>query len=275
MIRILSLLLLGFFSFTSCSLGGGTVYYPKNHLVALFSEVGSGKTTFLNWGDKLVYLNRIMTNTNKVGQPSYYVNVKNPIDNSTGYVDIDNLIKDPVSRCVIVNNTIVYETPTVVSRNKQNVIPPVLAYVVEIKDTDWSRIEPYNARAVYTLTNDASALFPVHYDWISPKDYSTNQGDVDIVIALQLAVKKYNESKKIYDSTPDEKNLKSFQEALKPEVDNIRKVLEKYPQANMGVYNEVQKFLEVASPLVDGVDMQTNVLPGDTNGNNGGSEEEL
>lgn len=272
MIRTLIMILFASIVFFSCSLNGGTVYYPKNHLVALVSEIG-GKTTYLNWGDKLIYLNRIVTNTNKAGQSTYYVNVKNPIDNSVGYVDIDSVIKEPVSRCVIVNNSIVYETPTDVSRNKQNVIPPVLAYVLEIKNGEWARIEPFNVRAIYTLTNDTAALFPVQYNWISVKDYSTNQGDVDIVIALQIAVRKYNESKKIYSATPDEKNLKAFQEVLKPEVENIKKVLEKYPQANPSVYNEVQKFLSAASPFVDGADSagDSNTQPND----GGGSEEEL
>lgn len=278
MFRTLILVLLAGVTLLSCSLGGGTVYYPKYHMVALRAQLdGKGTITYLNWGDKLVYLNQIATNTNKAGQATYFAYVKNSIDNFTGYVDIDNVIKSPVSRCVIVNNAIMYKTPSELSREKQNVIPPMLAYVLEVKDGGWAMIQPYNVPAIYTLTNDQTALTPVWYQYISVKDYSVNPGDIDMVIALQLAVRKYNESKKSYEASPEEKTLKTFLDAIRPEADNIKKIMEKYPQANPAIVSEVQKFLNITSPLLEGTDSSgdSNSPPAESTDTTPGSEEEL
>ncbi len=226
---------------------GGTAYYPKNHLVALYSEPG-GRTTFLNWGDKLLSRNLVVTNTNKAGQMTVYLGVQNAIDGTAGFVDSDSVIANPVARAVILLPAIVYETPTVVSRNKQSVAPPVLAYVTETRDREWARIEPLNARPVYFLTNTPGVIPPVQYQWVSWNDLSTNQPDVDLVIALQLSVKKYNEAKKIYESGPDEKNRKIFNDTVLPEVENLKKILGRFPQTHPAVVGMIREFLDVAAP---------------------------
>ncbi len=230
-------------------------YYPKYHITAFYSEAAgssSGVSSYLNWGDKLTYMNQSTTNKNKAGQRIIYLKVKNNIDNSLGYVDQDSVIKNPISKGVILGSTIAYETPTILSRNKQSVDPPVLAYIIEIKDKEWAKIEPYNAPLSYSLT-DTPGTVPsqVFYPWIYLKEISTNEDNVNFTIALQFAIKKYNDAKQIYISKPDDKKLMIFQSSVKPDRENILNIMKNVPLLSVSnlspsLSNLVQLFLSVS-----------------------------
>jgi hypothetical protein len=244
--KVLVPCLVAILALAACGGKKSIVYYPKYHFTAIYAQMGENPG-YLNWGDKLVSLGSIISNTNSAGKTIIMIKVRQELTKTEGYVEQDSVVANPVVRGVILNPTISYNTPTLTSINKSPVNPPVLAYVIEIKDGEWARLEPYNAGASYYLPGIEA---PKLYDnkWISVKDISTNQMDVNLIIALQFAARKYNESKKSYDAVPNDANKKKFDDAMKVEADSLRKVLELYPKADPNAFNQAQKFLDLVSP---------------------------
>ena len=244
-----AIILLSFFLVVSCGLSEGSVYFPKYHYTALYKSIG-GEVVYLQWGNKLIDLKNQLVVTNSANKTLNYLKVQDKITGTIGYVDADSVIKNPVMKGVIITPTIVYNTPSFSSTGKQAVNPPILLYVVELKDGDWARIEPYNASAVYNLSNTIDESSRIYNNkWLSIKDISTNQMTVEVTVALQLAIKTYNEAKKLIENNPNnEKILKDSDTSIKTEVEALKKVVEIYPKADQAILDMVQDFYNLAGP---------------------------
>lgn len=248
MFRHILVLILGMFLFYSCGSNSGTVYYPKSHFVALYegSPANTDKRSYLFWGDKLESLKQAVTNTNK-GSAGIYYYVKNTVDGKSGYVDAESVVMNPVSRAIIPANVIVYESPSMRLRNKQITVIPVLAYVTEIKDGEWAKIDTLKFYSTkFLMTNDSSVISPITYAWLKTTDLITNQSDVDMMIMLQMAVQKYKDW--YLTASTEEKKTAVYKSSIKPDAENLRKMLQMDSQLNDNVRTMVNEYLNVVAP---------------------------
>lgn len=250
-----ALILLGSFLIVSCGFNEGTVYYPKYHYTALSKTIG-GEVVYLQWGSKLVDLKSPVTLTNSARKLLNYIKVQDKLTGALGYVDAESVVKNPVVKGVILRPSIAYNIPSFSTSLKQTVNPPVLLYVMEIKDGDWARIEPYNASAYYNISNTIDETTRIYQNkWLSLNDISTNQMSINVLTALQIAIKKYHDAKKLIENNMnDEKILKESETAIKTEVEALKKVIETYPEVEQFVLDLAQEFFNAAGPLNDSVE---------------------
>lgn len=192
--KILISVLLVLFIFTGCKkfgFGGGSVFYPKYHNIAMKDERFKWIAS-LNWGDKLIDMKESITDDK---EKKTYSKIKRDVDGKIGFVLTDYLIKEPMARAVILNPVLVWGTPSIKSKDKQPVTPPVLAYQLESKENaegKWVKILSFNANKQYNIKEDAKDL---KYEWIKLSDISTSSDDVEVIIAMQLSLKNYKEAK--------------------------------------------------------------------------------
>jgi len=247
---------------SSCNLmKGGKSYYSTAHYVAFYKDF-TGAPTYLNWGDKLEYLGVNYTNTTN---NTVFYKCKNPIEGNIGFVDKSSVIESPISKAVILDSIIVYQTPTKNSMTRQNVNPPVLAYIVEIKDNEWAKIEPYNTWEMFDYTN-VTKLY--NCKWLPIKDISTNKNDVNILIAVQISTKKYREAKKKYENAPSDKTLSALEDVLKNEKKFLESTIADSPQSAAVKY--AYQLIEIMFPPSSSGDAST--TSPDSNQTSGGNE---
>jgi hypothetical protein len=240
--------LTAFFFLVSCGMNSGALFYPKNHNVAFKAENG-GTVTYLNWGDKLLYLNKSTTNTNSANQIQVKLLVKHPLLAVNGWVDEESIVKNPLSRGVILNSSIVRDTPSDIAKSKQAVEPPVLVYILEMKDNTWAYIKPYSAGAQYYLPAKANLRTPLYNNvFASIGDISTNEADILLTIALQLSTYKYNDAKRTFDSSTNVNKDKVFADTMNVEVKNLQEMLSKYPIADPAAQRMIEEFTNTVIP---------------------------
>jgi hypothetical protein len=214
------------------------VYYPLYHYVGLSStleKAANGKIdSYLNWGDKLLATGKSVTVTNNSSNFSVYVEVKSVVDNSTGWVDLGKVITNAATRGVILGNSIAYSTPTVSARNTQSITPPLLCYILETKDGEWARILPYQSQN-YTLSN--ITWLPGDLDWVALKDISTNQSDVDVMVAVQFRTRKFKEAAIALGQNPNDAAQKAnYDKTLSELKTDLSAIIQKYPQSGSVKY---------------------------------------
>jgi predicted small lipoprotein YifL len=224
-------------AFTGCGdAEKGPVVYPNRHLVAMYPDEDAIKSNsasvWLNWGDKLIVDESVQVTNKDV----VYYKVKYALVKSTGFVSSKDVVMNVITPAVILNRTIIYATPSPVSRTKRDVEPPVLAYITEIKEDNWAYILPYNSPAQYNLSGKNTALWGVN--WINMNDISTNSADVQLVIGVQLSLYKLHRNRKASEEV--------LEEVKETEAQALENLMTLYPQSPAILY--VRQALEKIAP---------------------------
>lgn len=284
--------------FTGCG-KKETAYYPRYHSAALYAQgqPNSPVSQYLNWGTKLIASGKTATNAVVNVQPDgsvktnkeyIFAEVKVPQLNTTGWVDLGTIVTNAVTRGVILSSSaIVRKTPSMLDNQSKSVNPPMLAYVTEVLKNDsgsWAILELYNASESYRLPGSPAS------EWISSPRYidmtsiSTNQQDVDIVIALQVSIKKFSAITNTFNASTNANRADKYAAELKLVVDNLQQILTKNSQASTAVYGFAQEFLNYVNPSAaasiapadeetEGESLEGEASDGTSQDNSGGNEE--
>ncbi len=223
---IISIFLL-IFMLVSCS--KEKAIYPKSHYTPFFNKDGKqmqegGWNAFLNWGQKLIDLEETITVEIKTKKVSL-LKIKRAIDGKVGYVNNKSVI-NPINRAVILNEIMVYGTPSITARTKQKVKPPILSFIREVKDINkekWYKINCYNPYKDYQVYENVSKVYGAK--WVKADDISIKTHDVDMVSTVQMSIKNLNYAKK-------SKNKKRKMEVIESEIAALQQLLNKYPDAD-------------------------------------------
>lgn len=184
-----------------------TYFYPVRNNVPIYNAEGDA-VVYAQWGERLIYQNEAATNAQNVR-----FLVQRELDRTIGYVASGTVVYSPVSTGVILNSVLLYNSPSsVYASEKQNVYPPILVYVLEIHEDGWAKIQPYVAEDMYQLNSDYSRI--LGYKWVLIDKISTNQQDVDVIVAIQQALASVRQT------SPSETNL------LKQNIDTQMKFLQ-------------------------------------------------
>lgn len=170
-------------SLTSCGLlvTKDKIMYPLWNGVEIMNEDGDG-ISWPQWGEKLIYKGK----TEVIhGQTCYLV--QRELDHKQGYVAVDSVVRAPIARGVILNSVLVYNTPDAVyATQKITATPPVLLYVIEVKNDGYAKIRCYNATKLFQLSENMTKISGEK--WVKLSDISTNKDDVDVIVAVQHAL---------------------------------------------------------------------------------------
>jgi hypothetical protein len=285
MFRIFSVLFL-LFTLISCG-SGEKIYYPKYHGIVFTTELfpAKGEIYSLNWGDKLIYQGQTISNNTVISNKNItrnivtlYAKVSSTHVNKTGYIDLANLITNAVVKGVVLNpSAIIRDIPASLPNVKQSPRVPLLAYIVQFMTNDdgaWAQIEPNNVneQSYYLPNKVPSGEKWVSAKWIDQSTISTNQADVELVIALQVTTKKFNDLTRYLNTSPDPDKQKQYDTKIKMEADNLNAALAKYPQADPSVIAAVQEL--IGTITVPG-STQQGTIEGTNEAPSGGQKEEL
>lgn len=164
----------------SCALlnFGRNSVYPKRNNVPVYDAAGR-LFSYVQWGEKLTVRKTVTTNTNR----TMYL-VQRDLDRLEGYVASNDVVAGVVTRGVILNTVLVYDSPSMAySRVKQNVFPPVLVYVLEIRGDGFAEILPYDSDPLYQISPNESKITGIR--WVQIGGISTNVQDVEVVLAVE------------------------------------------------------------------------------------------
>ncbi len=147
--------------------------------MAIYNAAGDD-IAFVQWGERLIYKNEAVTNSE--GAIKYLV--QREMDKTEGYVTAKSTVF--VARLQRSAPEFRYRLQYSLDGlfgTKLTVQPPMLVYVLEIKEDGWAKIKPYNAEAIYQLRDDYTRSLGIK--WIPIEKVSTNSDDVEVVIAIQ------------------------------------------------------------------------------------------
>ena len=163
-----------------------TEYMITSHS-AVFYNLKYKVQTNLIWGERMVY-----TGTNQTNRKTVYYKTIRKFDNTIGLIQKQDCIEKPIERGVILSPIVAYESCSIASGLKQQVIPPILVFILEIKDSEWARVQWYNTPPIYNIYSNENDMNGT--TWVRLLDISIDKAEVETVIACQLAVYNYRSS---------------------------------------------------------------------------------
>lgn len=231
-----------------------TKLYPKWHSVVLykssdaaFKKDASWKNVgaYLYWGELLNWSDTMTkVSTNKKGKviTNAIIKVKRDLDDKNGYVVASQVVADPINVAVMLKDSMIYRDPTLRSGRKKTIIPPVLMYVVEVKDNkegQWAKVITYNAPGKYNIDGKKTELWGC--EWVKLNQLSLSESDATVISAIQISL---SAMRKI--DANDKKTGEQKADAHKKEREAIEQVIEAYPDSEAIEY--ARKAIEIIDP---------------------------
>ncbi|PKL13705.1 MAG: hypothetical protein CVV50_03200, partial [Spirochaetae bacterium HGW-Spirochaetae-6] len=193
---------------TGCGKGGPD-FFAAHHYTTLEDSEGK-RIAFLDWGEPLE-----LVKEEKPSRPEF-IKVKVASIEETGYVKEKSLMKNVLSKAVLLKEKTVYKTPSIHSRESAIAQFPMLCIIKQIKELEgqgtWAEVNFYNAPEDFNLKKNMAKIYGDY--WIKLEDLSTDKSDVAIVKSVQLFLYQYRLA------------VKSKRKDLDAEVKRLRKVLE-------------------------------------------------
>jgi len=161
-------------------------YYTKYLRTSLYNDKYAYKDTVF-FGEQLIFMNVTISNKNK----KVYMFVKSEMSGAEGYIAESDIIKNPMNKGVIFENTSASQKPDLATGKKMEVIAPVLVYVMDTKeqDTTWADVVFYNA--TYPVIKETKAI-PSSYRWVQLNKISMNYEDVKMCVGILDALYEYS-----------------------------------------------------------------------------------
>lgn len=223
--------------------------YPKYHYVSIYKTSNlknEERIEYLVWGTKLEVEEVVsITNISEDQTKTNIINsfkVFNTVSKTRGYVAEGDVIKNPLMKGVIIENTTASETPNMSSFSKKSLKPFIPVYVLAISDDK----ELYNIIGYinknFVLPEEEETITPIWKPlWVYKKDISTNKNDVELIVIQQLSVKRYKEALAAYQKDPVKK-AKELTNVVQRESDEMRIALDKFKSASPSVASYVMDY---------------------------------
>ncbi|MEJ5285379.1 MAG: hypothetical protein ACP5Q5_09925 [Brevinematia bacterium] len=233
--------------------------YPKYHYVSIYKTSNlknEERIEYLVWGTKLEVEEVVsITNILEEGKKTNIVNsfkVFNTVSKTRGYVPEADVIRNPLMKGVIIENTTASETPNMGSFSKKSLKPFIPVYVLAISDDK----ELYNIIGYinknFVLPEEEETITPIWKPlWVYKKDISTNKNDVELIVIQQLSVKRYKEALAAYQKEPDKK-AKELTNVVQRESDEMRIALDKFKEASPTVASYIMDYKNKLDSFLSG-----------------------
>ncbi|OHD58626.1 MAG: hypothetical protein A2014_04155 [Spirochaetes bacterium GWF1_49_6] len=216
-------------------------YFPKYLRNSLYTDKYGYKDTVF-FGEQLIFMNVTITNQKK----QVYMFVKSEMSGSEGYIYEGNVVKNPMNKGVIFENTSASKKPDLATGQKMEVIAPVLVYVMDTKeqDTTWADVVYYNAD--YPVVAETKTI-PSSYRWVQLNKISMNYEDVKMCVGILDALYEYFGALK--NNSSDIKKIAQAKESGKIKLTDLMKA---FPASSMIEYaNTALNTIEGADTPVD------------------------
>ncbi|NPV00164.1 MAG: hypothetical protein HPY53_02165 [Brevinematales bacterium] len=216
-------------------------YFPKYLRNSLYTDKYGYKDTVF-FGEQLIFMNVTITNQKK----QVYMFVKSEMSGSEGYIYEGNIVKNPMNKGVIFENTSASQKPDLATGKKMEVIAPVLVYVMDTKeqDTTWADVVFYNAD--YPVVSETKTI-PSSYRWVQLNKISMNYEDVKMCVGILDALYEYFST--IKNNAGDTKKISQSKESAKIKLTDLMKA---FPASTMIEYaNTALNTIEGADNPVD------------------------
>lgn len=253
--RLCTLFLVGFMFMVLSGCGSrDKVYYAKYQSIGLFSPNDAKQyLASLNWGETLASLDKTSVVTNAKNEVITYLLVKRNADGKTGYVNQANIIRNPLSTAVILNQVVAYDSPSTMSMKKTMITPPTLCFLMEEKDKEWGKIEVYNIDNEYAIVPVTAKIYGGK--WVQLKEISTKKEDVNIILSAGYALKNFNDAKNAYETAHTPANQDKLNNVIMTELESLKSQIASSPDSPAVIY--AQQVLNVLSPSDTGTENQT------------------
>jgi hypothetical protein len=236
---------------TGCGRKALEMYYPKAHFTKMVLDQADKKVVYLEWGVPLAYAGKVQTNYEEVKGKSneiIYVLVVNQSTKERGWVDVSTVVKNPIAKATLLNNAVVFKTPSEVSREFFTMNAPMIGYVVEVQD-DWARVQWYMAAyKVFTGKSEWTT-----YEWIKWNQISTNSKDADLLSLLYLSYTKFSTWKEKWPTLMDSNQIIAMSNEIEKELiylDNLTKAFADASTVNYAI--ELYKSIDyLIHPVVE------------------------
>jgi hypothetical protein len=235
------------------------VFYPKFHYVSTYKTQELKKeerVDVLVWGNKLeleqtIYITNVSEDGKKISINVVH-KVFNPLTKSSGYVSDSDVVKNPITKGVLIRSTTASETPNLGSFVKVSLKPFIPVYLLDIsEDKELYQIIGYTSK-LFVLPEDEANVTPIWKPlWVYKNDISTNKNDVELLVVYQLSVKRYKDMLAQYNKEP-EKNAVNMTNVVKRESDEIRIALDKYKPASPEITEYVGKYKALLDSFIYG-----------------------